>query len=257
MNETMFSAIARRTNSPDFIIALLKGGADPDFTGKTGILARMTALSTRKADIADLFITQDCDYGRKDKSGDTLLHLAFSNKYPEIAKKVLENRIPAKVINENGSDGTDGEIVTGSDLKNYRREAEIVNVMSAIGNHDVLHCLCNYGRVSHGGASSSVGISFSPGATGLAPAGECGRNQRGSCFASGWSCWHFTMPTDDEGLRRCGYAKALKNARDKHNAIKSAIDETRLCNADYDLIIKEAKRKEMEIKKSKRESGEL
>jgi hypothetical protein len=151
----------------------------------------------------------------------------------------------------------DGEVVTGSELRNYRREAEIVNVMSAIGNHDVLHCLCNYGRVSHGGASSSVGISFSPGATGLASGGECGRNQRGSCFASGWSCWHFTMPTDDEGLRRCGYAKALKNAKDKHDAIKSAVDETRQCNADYDQIIKEAKRREMEIKKEKWERGEL
>ncbi len=151
-----------------------------------------------------------------------------------------------------------GGVVTGSDLKNYRREAEIVNVMSAIGNHDVLHCLCNYGRVSHGGASSSVGIYFSPTATGIAPSGDrCGVNQRGTCFARGNSCWHFTMPTDDEGLIRCGYAKALENAKDKHDAIKSAIDETRQCNADYDLIINNAKQKEMEIKKAKRESGKL
>ncbi len=130
VNETLFSAITRRTYSPDFITALLKSGADPDFTGETGISARMTALFSRKADIANLFITQDCDYGRKDRSGETLLQLAFSNKYPEIAKKVLEYRIPAKVINEKGSDGNSvlGRIARGQiyfDEANVQRLAEL------------------------------------------------------------------------------------------------------------------------------------
>ncbi len=130
VNETMFSAVARRTYSPEFITALLKIGADPDFTGKTGVSARMTALSSRKPDIANLFITQDCDYGRKDRSGETLLQLAFSNRYPEIAKKVLEYSIPSSVINEKGSDGNSvlGRIARGEiyfDEANVKRLAEL------------------------------------------------------------------------------------------------------------------------------------
>ena len=141
----------------------------------------------------------------------------------------------------------DNEIKIGSELEQYRREAEVINVMTAIGNDSVLHCLCEYGRVSHGGASSSVGISFSPGATGMAPGGVCGKNQRGGCFASGWSCWHYTMPTDSRGLEQCKYREALKNAKDRE-AVESAVEEARRCNANYDYILLKAK----EAKEEKR-----
>lgn len=145
----------------------------------------------------------------------------------------------------------DNEIIVGEELKQYRREAEIVNVMTAVDNDGVLGCLCNYGRVTHGGASGSVGISFNPGATGMAPGGVCGRNQRGACFASGWSCWHFTMPTDEAGLRKCGYYQALKDARDK-NAVKQARDEVKECNANYEGILQEAGEKEKKRQMEKR-----
>ncbi len=145
----------------------------------------------------------------------------------------------------------DNEIIVGEELKQYRREAEILNVMTAVDNDGVLGCLCNYGRVTHGGASSDVWISFNPGATGFAPGGECGKNQRGACFARGWSCWHFTMPTDEEGLQECGYYEALKNARDQ-NAVKQAQDEVKECNADYEGILRNARETE---KKRKFERG--
>ena len=141
---------------------------------------------------------------------------------------------------------SDGRIVLGKELERYKREAEIVNVMTQLDNSDVLHCLCNSGRVSHGHASSTVAIMFNPGATGLAPGGKCGENQRGACFASGWSCWHFTMPTDAQGLERCGYYKTLKNARDmKLNRISSE----RMCTYKYDEIMKKAREKEKEKKR--------
>ena len=72
--------------------------------------------------------------------------------------------------------GIVGNRVLGTDeFRAYRREAEVVNVMSTIGKSNVLHCLCEYGRVSHGGASYTVSISYNPGATGLAPGGICGK----------------------------------------------------------------------------------
>lgn len=143
--------------------------------------------------------------------------------------------------------GIVGNRVLGTDeFRAYRREAEVVNVMSTIGKSNVLHCLCEYGRVSHGGASYTVSISYNPGATGLAPGGICGKNTRGSCFASGWSCWHYTMPTDEKGLEQCGYFKAIKEAKDKLDDLRLARDEARQCKADYDAIIKRAADKERE-----------
>ena len=94
-------------------------------------------------------------------------------------------------------------------------------------------------------------ISFHPGATGFAPGGECGKNQRGACFARGWSCWHFTMPTDEEGLQECGYYEAIKNARDQ-NAVKQARDKVKECNANYEGILLNARETE---KKRKFERG--
>ena len=54
------------------------------------------------------------------------------------------------------------------------------------------------------------------------------------------------MPTDEKGLEQCGYFKAIKEAKDKLDDLRSARDEARQCKADYDAIIKRAADKERE-----------
>lgn len=142
---------------------------------------------------------------------------------------------------------TDGRIVVGRELKQYKNEAAIVSVMTALDNDSVLGCLCNYGRVSHGHASGTVGISFNPGATGMAPGGVCGENQRGACFASGWSCWHFTMPTDHEGLAKCGYYKTIKEAKDQKSL--KGLSPEQMCDSEYQQVMDRAQ----EMRKRKRQ----
>ncbi|MBQ1426246.1 MAG: hypothetical protein IIZ03_04905, partial [Succinivibrionaceae bacterium] len=83
------------------------------------------------------------------------------------------------------------------------------------------------------------------------PGGVCGKNQRGACFARGFSCWHYTMPTDRRGREQCKYNEALKNAKDL-KAAESARDEARKCNADYNNILQKAK--EAKEKKRRREN---
>ena len=88
--DTMFSAMVRRSSSPDFLEKLLALGADPDYTGKTGYSARMAAVSLRRyQDVAPLF-RGNIDFGRRNPAGDTLLMAAFSNEDPETARKLLE-----------------------------------------------------------------------------------------------------------------------------------------------------------------------
>ncbi len=150
-----------------------------------------------------------------------------------------------------------GEILLGDEISKYRREAEVVGVMEAVDNNKVLNCLCNYGRVSHGHASHTVSISYNPGKTGLAPGGVCGENQRGACFASGWSCWHFTLPTDEKGLEKCNYYGALKEAKEK-NKIGDITDQVNQCNADFDDILRKAQEKqEQRRKRELRENSKI
>jgi hypothetical protein len=55
------------------------------------------------------------------------------------------------------------------------------------------------------------------------------------------------MPTDSRGLEQCKYREALKNAKDQE-AVESAVEEARRCNANYDYILLKAK----EAKEEKR-----
>ena len=103
--DTMFSAMVRRSSSPNFLEKLLALGADPDYTGKTGYSARMTAVSLRRYQDVEPLLRGNIDFGRRNPAGDTLLMAAFANEDPETARKLLERNIPREVIDARGGDG--------------------------------------------------------------------------------------------------------------------------------------------------------
>ncbi len=103
--DTMFSAMVRRSSSPDFLEKLLALGADPDYTGKTGYSARMTAVSLRRYQDVEPLLRGNIDFGRRNPAGDTLLMAAFANEDPETARNLLERNIPREVIDARGGDG--------------------------------------------------------------------------------------------------------------------------------------------------------
>ena len=105
VQDTMFSAMVRRSSSPEFFEKLLALGADPDYTGKTGYSARMTAVSARRYQEAEPLFRGNIDLGRRNPEGDTLLIAAFLGKDPEIPRKLLERNISKEVIDARGGDG--------------------------------------------------------------------------------------------------------------------------------------------------------
>ena len=105
IQDTMFSAMVRRSSSPDFLEKLLALGADPDYTGKTGFSARMAAVSVRRYQDVEPLFRGNIDLGRRNPQGDTLLITAFSNKDPEMARKLLEKNISKEVFDARGGDG--------------------------------------------------------------------------------------------------------------------------------------------------------
>lgn len=128
--ENMFATIVRRTRSPEFISALLKAGANPDLAGADGVTARMVAVSSKELKQVEPLLTGNIDFGARLPGGDTLLLSAFDNKDQSMGQKILQQNIPADVVNAKGIDGLTllGRIVTGQirfDEKTVRRLAEL------------------------------------------------------------------------------------------------------------------------------------
>lgn len=128
--ENMFATIVRRTRSPEFISALLKAGANPDLAGADGVTARMVAVSSKELKQVEPLLTGNIDFGARLPCGDTLLLSAFDNKDQSMGQKILQQNIPADVVNAKGIDGLTllGRIVTGQirfDEKTVRRLAEL------------------------------------------------------------------------------------------------------------------------------------
>ena len=140
--ENMFATIVRRTRSPEFISALLKAGANPDLAGADGVTARMVAVSSKELKQVEPLLTGNIDFGARLPGGDTLLLSAFDNKDQSMGQKILQQNIPADVVNAKGIDGLTllGRIVTGQirfDEKTVRRLAELGADFNQLAD---LHC---------------------------------------------------------------------------------------------------------------------
>jgi hypothetical protein len=120
----------------------------------------------------------------------------------------------------------DGKLHTDFKRAKKMREREIEIVSRALGHNDLMSCLCNSsaGR-ENSGAAMGVGLIYhaKPGSK----KSECGGV--GGCWAHGYGCWHYPMPTDGKSLDSCGYYRYVRDHKAEAALRRKGIKKDREC----------------------------
>ena len=129
---------------------------------------------------------------------------------------------------ECGWDNFDADGKLHADFKRAKkmREREIEIVSRALGHNDLMSCLCNSsaGR-ENSGAAMGVGLIYhaKPGSK----KSECGGV--GGCWAHGYGCWHYPMPTDGKSLDSCGYYRYVRDHKAEAALRRKGLKKDREC----------------------------
>lgn len=120
----------------------------------------------------------------------------------------------------------DGKLHTDFKRAKKMREREVEIVARALGHNDLMSCLCNSsaGR-DNSGAAMGVGLIYhdKPGSK----KSECGGV--GGCWAHGYGCWHYPMPTDGKSLDSCGYYRYVRDHKAEAALRRKGLKKDREC----------------------------
>ena len=118
-----FSQLVLRSDNADVIIAALESGADPDYRAKDQYSARMTAVITKKYEVAaPLIENQTFDVAEMTPGDNPLLVEALYNDDLRIIHALLKQNINSDAIDKPGSDGNSALVKIAKREIHYRPE---------------------------------------------------------------------------------------------------------------------------------------
>ena len=118
-----FSQLVLRSDNADVIIAALESGADPDYRAKDQYSARMTAVITKKYEVAaPLIENQTFDVAEMTPGDNPLLVEALYNDDLRIIHALLKQNINSDAIDKPGADGNSALVKIAKREIHYRPE---------------------------------------------------------------------------------------------------------------------------------------